>query len=298
MATGALTPRLARALALSVCFLTVACSYRASPVERRASAPRYEPPAESSSRIRRPSHYTVQPGDTLYAIAWRYGLDYRDLARWNAISGSYTIYPGQAVRLYPRRQQAAPGTAITRPVVRDESQPAPVAVETAPAPSPDSPAANQPVRMPVAPDPAPATAPRPAAPAEAAPAASGPVRWQWPADGRVVAEYSSSVALRQGLDISANPGTPVKAAADGQVVYSGSGLAGYGELIIVKHSDRFLSAYAHNRARLVAEGETVKSGQKIAELGQTGTDRPKLHFQIRDNGRPVDPRKHLPRHRN
>jgi lipoprotein NlpD len=131
-----------------------------------------------------------------------------------------------------------------------------------------------------------------AAPADSA--VSGDVAWRWPADGQVVGGYVAGDQMRQGIDIAGQSGAPVRAAADGTVVYSGNGLIGYGELIIVKHNASFLSAYGHNRKRLVGEGDRVKAGQQIAEMGRTGADRDMLHFEIRYNGKPVDPLRYLP----
>ncbi|HET6603034.1 MAG TPA: peptidoglycan DD-metalloendopeptidase family protein, partial [Xanthomonadaceae bacterium] len=129
-----------------------------------------------------------------------------------------------------------------------------------------------------------------------APAASaGQPRWQWPADGQLIGRFTSGDPTRQGIDIGGRPGTPVRAAADGVIVYSGAGLVGYGELIIVKHSEDWLSAYAHNRRRLVDEGERVGAGQQIAEMGRSGASRDMLHFEVRRNGKPVDPLAVLPK---
>jgi lipoprotein NlpD len=131
--------------------------------------------------------------------------------------------------------------------------------------------------------------PRPAPP----PASSG-IAWKWPADGTLVARFEAGEPTRQGIDIAGNPGDPVRAAADGVVVYSGSGLVGYGELVIVKHNDAWLSAYGHNRARKVNEGQLVKAGEQIAEMGRSGAARDMLHFEVRHNGKPVDPLRYLP----
>jgi lipoprotein NlpD len=131
--------------------------------------------------------------------------------------------------------------------------------------------------------------------ADAATAQVGGLRWRWPTQGEVIDRFSAGDITRQGIDIAGSSGQAVVAAADGEVVYSGSGLRGYGELVIVKHSPQFLSAYGHNRTRLVNEGERVQAGQPIAELGRTGADRDKLHFEIRRDGRPVDPLQYLPR---
>jgi lipoprotein NlpD len=127
-----------------------------------------------------------------------------------------------------------------------------------------------------------------------APATSN-LGWRWPAEGTVIATFLAGDPTRQGIDIAGSGGQPVRAAADGVVVYSGSGLVGYGELVIVKHNDQWLSAYGHNRARLVNEGQLVKAGQQIAEMGRSGASRDMLHFEIRYNGKPVDPQQHLPR---
>ncbi|NYZ63018.1 peptidoglycan DD-metalloendopeptidase family protein [Luteimonas deserti] len=208
---------------------------------------------------------TVQRGDTLYRIATSHGISALDLAMWNSIPAPYTIYPGQRLRLYPG------GTASAPP-----RRPPATAAGGAPA-----------QRPPVTPTRAP---PQPPAPAPA----RSPFRWQWPTDGQVIARYVANDPTRQGLDIAGTGGQAVRAAADGVVVYSGSGLVGYGELIIVKHDEQWLSAYGHNRTRRVNEGERVSAGQQIAEMGRTGAARDMLHFEIRYNGKPVDPLSYLP----
>jgi lipoprotein NlpD len=141
----------------------------------------------------------------------------------------------------------------------------------------------------------PAVVPAPPKPADnAAQLNAGGVTWRWPADGKVVGTYVAGDQTKQGLDIAGSAGDPVRAAADGEVVYSGNGLIGYGELIIVKHNANFLSAYGHNRKRMVSEGERVKAGQEIAEMGSTSASRDELHFEIRKNGKPVNPLDYLP----
>lgn len=202
----------------------------------------------------------VQRGDTLYGIASRNGIDMRDLAAWNGIPAPYTIYPGQTLRLYPSGAgSASPVRPTTTPVpTRPVAKP-----PTTPAPAP-------------------------------VPVNSG-ISWRWPADGHVIGRFIANDATKQGVDIAGSGGQPVRAAADGVVVYSGAGLVGYGELIIVKHSESWLSAYGHNRKRLVNEGQNVKAGQQIAEMGSTGASREMLHFEIRYNGKPVDPQQYLPR---
>jgi lipoprotein NlpD len=215
---------------------------------------------------------TVQRGDTLYGIAFRNGLDFRDVAAWNGIGPPYTIYPGQRLRLYPES-----GTA-RRPGPGEPRRPAGAVATTPAQPS----AAAGPASRP----PAPAVQP--------APAVSG-LSWRWPADGELVGRFVAGEPTKQGIDIAGRAGDPVRAAADGVVVYSGSGLVGYGELVIVKHNEAWLSAYGHNRARKVNEGQLVKAGQQIAEMGRSGASRDMLHFEIRYNGKPVDPLGHLPR---
>lgn len=234
----------------------------------------HEPPRPTSAArpVAGAHEYVVVRGDTLYGIAFRHGLDYRDVAAWNGIGPPYTIYPGQRIRLTPASGRVA---ATPSPAAR---------------PAPARPPAGEPPR------PAPAAAPpsQTAAPPPAAPVAAGPVRWQWPAQGQIIGRFVAGDPTRQGIDIAGNGGQPVLAAADGVVVYSGAGLVGYGELIIVKHTDEWLSAYGHNRRRLVEEGQAVRAGQQIAEMGRTGASRDMLHFEIRRNGRPVDPLQHLP----
>ncbi|MFP5383185.1 MAG: peptidoglycan DD-metalloendopeptidase family protein [Gammaproteobacteria bacterium] len=216
-----------------------------------------------------PEHYVVQQGDTLFSIAWRHGLDYREVAAINGIGEPWVIRVGQKIRLLgkkPKQQQAAASPAV-----------APARTEAA-AVKPAAPVA--------------------AAPAAGSGAAAGEVgRWQWPADGRVLAPFSASGSGPKGISIEGKSGDPVRAAGDGQVVYTGSSLVGYGQLVILKHDEVFLSAYAHNSRLLVREGEKVKAGQAIAEMGSTGADRVKLHFEIRRNGQPVDPVGVLPTRR-
>lgn len=197
----------------------------------------------------------VQRGQTVYRIATENGITALDLALWNDIPPPYTIHPGQRLRLYPSDRRDPPA----RPVVAKPST---------------TPSQRQ------------ATAP-------AAPPASE-LAWRWPAEGAVVTTFAGGDPTRQGIDIAGKAGQSVRAAADGVVVYSGSGLVGYGELVIVKHNDQWLSAYGHNRARLVNEGALVKAGQQIAEMGRSGAARDMLHFEIRYNGKPVNPQGYLP----
>jgi len=209
---------------------------------------------------------TVRRGDTLFSIASSNGIRLQDLAAWNGIDPPYTIYPGQKLRLYPAGKGGG-STASTRP----SSTTTKPAATTPPATTP---------------------APKPAAPA--APVASD-IKWKWPADGELIGRYVAGEPTKQGIDIAGTSGAPVRAAADGVVVYSGSGLVGYGELIIIKHNEQWLSAYGHNRNRLVNEGQLVRSGQQIAEMGRSGAPREMLHFEVRYNGKPIDPLVYLPK---
>jgi lipoprotein NlpD len=215
------------------------------------------PSASTASSGRQGATVVVQQGETLYSIARRNGVAVEDLARWNGLKPPYTIYPGQRLAL-GQAGSARGATAATRTVVA----------------------------------PKPATSAPPATPS-AAPASSG-FSWRWPAQGVLLETYVAGNNTRQGIGIGGSSGQPVTAAADGVVVYSGAGLVGYGELIIIKHNEQWLSAYGHNRKRLVNEGQSVKAGEQIAEMGRTGTTRDMLHFEIRYNGKPVDPLLYLP----
>jgi len=230
--------------------------------------------------------YKVQRGETLYSIAWRYSLDYRQLAYWNKISAPFRIYPGQRIYLNP-----PPGYAYYPPARRVAQTPR----QTSPVqrrPVPSLPRDVQEVRLPTQ---TPTTTPPKPAKPKVEWVANKNIRWLWPTQGRVIRRFSESQSGKQGVDIMGKPGQKVIASAGGKVVYSGNGLKGYGELVIIKHNDTFLSAYAHNRKRSVSEGSLVNAGQKIAELGQSGTSSPMLHFEIRQNGRPVDPLRYLPK---
>ncbi|MFK7604609.1 MULTISPECIES: peptidoglycan DD-metalloendopeptidase family protein [unclassified Pseudomonas] len=214
--------------------------------------------------------YVVRRGDTLFSIAFRYGWDWKALAARNKIDPPFTIVPGQTIR-FDGRAGTVPSGGTTTTVVSSSSGTKTTVIKRA---------AN-PTKSAVAP------APLPAGPA--------PKGWGWPSDGILIGKFSSNGSLNKGIDIAGDLGQPVLAASDGSVVYAGSGLRGYGELVIIKHSDTYVSAYGHNRRLLVREGQQVKVGQTIAEMGSTGTDRVKLHFEIRRQGKPVDPLQFLPR---
>ena len=245
--------------------------------------------------------YVVKRGDTLFSIAFRYGWDYKALAARNSIPEPFTIHPGQSIRFDGR--SSGDGSA---PVVVAGSSAAPAgstSVVTRSGSSSSSSSRTIVTRRPIAPVPGTVTAPAnsttvlPVTPTPT-PVPAGqrsPSGWAWPANGVVIGKFASNSSLNKGIDIAGELGQPVFAASDGSVVYAGSGLRGYGELIIIKHSETYVSAYGHNRRLLVREGQQVKAGQAIAEMGSTGTDRVKLHFEIRSQGKPVDPLQFLPR---
>ena len=242
-------------------------------------------PARAASRavsepVPRNGMHVVRRGETLYGISFRYGLRYQDVAAWNGIGDPYIIEIGQRLRLRP-------GDRVAASPPRNSPRAAPPASPIL------RPSATRP-GTPVAP---PSNRSRPATPPVAMPSvpATGAPAWRWPVRGQIVGRYVAGDQTRQGIDIAGSAGQPILAAADGVVVYSGAGLVGYGELVIIKHSDEWLSAYAHNRKRLVAEGARVKAGDTIAEMGRTGADRDMLHFEIRYDGKPVDPQRYLPR---
>lgn len=222
-------------------------------------------PSASGSTPKYGATTVVKRGDNLYRIAAGNGITTLDLAAWNNIPPPYTIYPGQRLKLYP---DSGAGQMPPRRTAG-----------TASPNRPQPPAATRPVPTPT----------------PAGKAIANSIQWRWPVDGNLLSSYSDGDPTRQGIDIAATGGAPVRATADGTVVYSGSGLVGYGELIILKHSDAWLSAYGHNRNRMVNEGELVKAGQQIAEVGRSGASRDMLHFEVRHNGKPVDPLLYLPK---
>ncbi|WP_240922275.1 peptidoglycan DD-metalloendopeptidase family protein [Oleiagrimonas sp. C23AA] len=246
--------------------------------------------------------YTVVRGDTLYSIAFRVGEDFRDIARWNGISSPYIIHPGQSLRLTApaHRLASRPSAPVFRPVhssgqagetvVKAGSHAGVHVAGTAAAVATATPAPPTPLATPGA---QPSTEAKTPVKADASTHSAGGISWQWPAGGKLIRGYHASDAI-PGIQIAGHAGDPVRAAAEGTVVYSGNGLVGYGELIIIKHSDEYLSAYGHNSKRLVKEGEHVKAGQLIARMGASGASRVELQFQIRRSGKPVDPSSYLP----
>jgi lipoprotein NlpD len=238
----------------------------------------------------KPGYYTVKPGETLIRIGLETGQNWKDLAAWNNLERPNQLEVGQVLRVLPptagsvaalspsasaadpASASATPGSVVTRPIG------APSVTTGGIAPVPIT-------------GPAPAGRSTAAAPDTAAPSDEG-LAWSWPVNGPVLAGFDE--VKNKGLDLGGATGEAVLAAADGKVVYVGAGLRGYGNLIILKHNSTYLTAYAHNRALLVKEDQTVRRGQKIAEMGNSDADRVKLHFEVRRQGKPIDPVKFLP----
>jgi lipoprotein NlpD len=250
-----------------------------------AEAARVLPGAENAGK---PGYYTIRPGDTLARIGLETGQSWKDIARWNNLDNPNMIEPGQVLRVVPPVVTAAATPEPMRPVA---PSPAPAASAPQPAASaataPAGPA-SAPAATARAPAPAPAPSPPPATTVD------DDIAWGWPTPGAAAVLAGFDEQKNKGIDIAGRAGDPVVAAADGRVVYAGAGLRGYGNLIILKHNNTYLTAYAHNQTLLVKEDQTVRKGQKIAEMGSTDTDRVKLHFEIRRQGKPVDPTRYLP----
>ncbi len=204
--------------------------------------------------------YIVQPGDTLYAIAWRYNMDYRTLAEQNHLSSPYVVKVGQRLSLKLLPIQPIPKAPLPAKIIRNN----------VPATQQNNARSSPMITN------------------SSASSSKQPIHWVWPAKGKIVAHYSPTVS-QKGIDIAGQEGEPILAAASGKVAYCGNGLRGYGNLIIIKHNDEFLSAYAHNQTLLVHEGEEVKAGQKIATMGKSESKRVMLHFEIREAGKSVNP---------
>ena len=267
--------------------LLVGCTSRSlsnAPVEDRGTArttagasPSANPiaPMPEAENLGKPGFYTVKPGDTLIRIGLDSGQNWRDLSRWNNIDNPNQIEVGQVLRTTPPPGNAA---VVARPVASQAPVSTSVPAQGASAPKPAASAAPS----------ASADAPPPPPPS----AGEDDVAWIWPAQGAQLAGFDE--VKNKGIDIAGRAGDPVLASADGRVVYSGAGLRGYGNLIILKHNNTYLTAYAHNQTLLVKEDQAVRKGQKIAEMGSSDADRVKLHFEIRRQGKPVDPLKYLP----
>jgi lipoprotein NlpD len=244
-------------------------SVRRAPVVAEPARP-LPPGAENAGK---PGYYTVQKGDTLLHIALDAGQNWRDIQRWNNLDNPNVIEVGQVLRVVPPGANVAAAEPV-RPASNGAQ--APVASS-----APRAAASAAPV------------APAPSAAAPAVPP-EDEIAWAWPTRGAATILAGFDEQKNKGIDIGGRAGDPVYAAADGRVVYAGAGLRGYGNLIILKHNNSYLTAYAHNQSLLVKEDQTVRKGQKIAEMGSTDTDRVKLHFEIRRQGKPVDPTRYLP----
>ena len=281
--------RVGKSFAVLLLVALGACSsQKPAPVVDRSGAPgAARPPAAAdkpatATRTAKDGVYTVQRGDTLYSIAMDFGVDVRDLARWNGLVDASVLRVGQSLRITAPTEAAV---ATVTPVTPGGS------TEVRPLPAPGGPVVAAPL-PPGSTAPAPAPESAPAAKPDTSPAAVPSLQWLWPATGKVIDGFDAP--RNKGIDIGGNEGEPVLAAADGEVVHVGSALRGYGNLVIVRHPGDYVTAYGHNRKILVAQGQQVKRGQQIAELGRTDSDRPKLHFEIRHQGKPLDPVKYLP----
>lgn len=279
-----------------------------APVVERHPSPASSAPA-IDAKDKDPALYTVKRGDTLLRIALEHGQNYRDLVTWNDLSNPNDIKVDQVLRVLPPNGDT--GGAQTSAVVMApaiESRPSTPAVQKKTGPrgekraysdatlaelraDGDAPAAKPAVAASTAPTVV-AAAPSASAAAAAQPAGEDKIGWIWPTEGKVIATFDEG--KNKGVDIAGKAGQPVVAAGAGIVMYAGSGIRGYGNLVIVKHSNNLLSAYAYNRSILVKEKQNVTKGQTIAEMGDSDADRVKLHFEIRQQGKPVDPLKFLP----
>ena len=260
-----------------------------------------------------PHHYTVQYGDTLYSIAWRYDLDFKALAHWNKIASPFTIFPGQKLKMkgpviVPENKTYLFGSASTVSKREDKEAPDYSKPANIPLPPPvknvrkssskipaikrNSPVKKQPVysnKKQQTKTEQTVSNWRPTSALK-----KGKITWSWPIKGKLFKTFAANNTTRKGIDIIGKKDEKVKAAGDGVVVYSGAGLISYGNLVIIKHSDRFLSAYAHNKRLLVSEGQRVKRGENVAIVGKSSNVTNLLHFEIRKDGKPVNPLVYLP----
>lgn len=268
------------ACALAAMVLTGCASQdnRAPVEDRGAPVSASAKPLPGAENAGKPGYYTVRPGDTLIRIGLEAGQSWKDIARWNSLDTPNLIEVGQVLRVVPPSITASAGSSADSARTGSSSASTSGVVVT---PIGSNQAAVAPATQP------PATTP-------VTPAAKGgdELDFIWPAPGALIAGFDES--RNKGFDIAGKAGDPVVAAADGRVVYAGAGLRGYGNLIILKHNNTYLTAYAHNQALLVKEDQSVRKGQKIAEMGSTDADRVKLHFEVRRQGKPVDPARYLP----
>lgn len=253
-------------------------STRASAPVATSSPVSMGPAMTGSENAGKPGFYSVRPGDTLTKIALDHGQAWRDIAKWNGLDNPNMIEVHQVLRVAPPVMELA-ANRQTKPVMAQNPTPANTSTSNTPAPTASS---------------APASSASNAAPSASAPVnvSDDGMTFAWPHPGPVLAGFDE--AKNKGLDFAGKAGDPVLAAGDGKVVYAGSGLRGYGNLVILKHNNTYLTAYAHNQTLLVKEDQSVTKGQRIADMGSSDSDRVKLHFEIRKQGKPVDPAKLLP----
>lgn len=219
-------------------------------------------------------HHVVEPGETLYSISWMYGYDYRTVAQWNDINAPYVLQAGQWLRVAPIAGEKENTTGQAKKSVTKSSGQSKDATAKVDKPHKTTKQAANTYKT----------------------WGNKKIVWSWPTEGgKVIQTFKSNDPGKMGLDIAGREGQSIYSASAGTVVYSGSGLPRYGKLIIVKHNETFLSAYAHNKKLLVNEGDVIKARQAIAKMGRTGTNRTKLHFEIRRNGKPVNPQHYLPK---
>ena len=262
---------------LAALLVTAGCSTRRvsgpAPVEDRGLVRPAAAPLPGAENAGKPGYYTVKPGDTLFRIALDNGQNWRDVQTWNGLTNPNAIEVGQVLRVQPPAAVVQPAPVVASTPVSPAGVVSRPLTDTAPA--------------------APASAPIPAPTPAPASAGADELQFIWPAQGTVVSSFDE--ATNKGVSIAGKIGDAVVAAADGRVVYAGAGLRGYGNLIILKHNNTYLTAYAHNQALLVREDQAVRQGQKIAEMGSSDADRVKLHFEVRRLGKPVDPIGYLPK---
>lgn len=286
-----------------------ACSTNYAPVEQRSIKP-YKSRDYYSTSKRTPEYYRVKKGDSLYSIAWNYGLDYKSLARWNHITYPYTIYAGKTIHLKPGKttyhsagasknyikqgkiQKNKSNSAKTGTNLK-KSQSNKINTTTKQTKSSSGSRQTSKKTKNGATTASTTQYKKPSTDSTRLYSSNTQLQWAWPVKGKILQSYAPAKG-KKGIDIAAGEGTLIRAAEKGKVVYSGQGLRGYGLLLIIKHNETFLSAYAHNQSLLVKEGQIVEKGQVIAKLGNTGTDRYKLHFEIRKSGQPVNPISYLP----
>lgn len=274
------TELLIRAVAAGCALLLVMATLGGCASQRGKTASTQQSKAKPGPAIKKSAgNYRVRKGDSLYSIAWRAGLDYQTLARWNHMRHPFTIYPGQLIRLSPQKKREA--TYAVTPKTYKKPAPKPPVNKSSVART----TAKKSTK----------SVTKPTKPKKAPPVASGKLRWQWPTKGRVLSKFASADASSSGIKIGGRRGQKIVAAEAGEIVYVGSGLIGYGQLIIVKHNNKYLSAYGHNSNLLVKEGDRVKRGQHISNMGMTNQGKALLYFEVRRYGKPVNPLAYLPR---